>query len=258
MDYHKEIDAATEISRQAGELALKYFGQKTETSEKPDLSPITIADRECERLIAGSLNDQFPKDGILGEEGAFRESQSGRRWIIDPIDGTRDFVRRTPFWATQIALQDTGSIVLGVIYLPVLRERVHAVANDGCYWNDSPVRASQISHLDKAVLCISGFKNVWDEWTAGQIQYLTQQCWTVRAFSGCYDVAMFARGKVDVWLSGNGMEWDYAPARVIAKESGAAFLTKDGSGRIDLRHCVICAPGLESEIRRLLAIPDEL
>jgi len=208
-------------------------------------------------MIAGQLSDQFPDDGILGEEGAFSESRSGRRWIIDPIDGTRDFVRRTPFWATQIALQDKGSIVLGVIFLPRLQERVHAIVHGGCYWNDSPVRASTTTRLDKSVLCISGFKAAWQEWTAEQIQYLTQNCWTVRAFGGCYDVTMIARGKVDIWLSGNGMEWDYAPARIIADELGAAFLTKDGSGHIDLGHCTICAPGLESEIRRLLKIAPE-
>jgi len=140
MTYQREIDAAIDISRQAGDLALKYFEQKTEMLEKPDLSPVTVADRECERMIAGQLSDQFPDDGILGEEGAFSESRSGRRWIIDPIDGTRDFVRRTPFWATQIALQDKGSIVLGVIFLPRLQERVHAIVHGGCYWNDSPVQ----------------------------------------------------------------------------------------------------------------------
>jgi fructose-1,6-bisphosphatase/inositol monophosphatase family enzyme len=258
MLYEKDLELALDVARRAGDLAMHYFDRTTETDEKADLSPITIADRECERLIGKLLEEGFPEDGILAEEGLSRPSGSGRRWIVDPIDGTRDFVRRTPFWAVQIALQVEGRIVLGVIHLPYWKDTLFAVEEGGCFWNDSRTRASSLSRMDKAVLTISGFKSAWDAWSAEQIRYLTRSCWTVRAFSGCYDITMIARGKVDIWLSGNGMEWDYAPARIIAEECGAKFLTKDNSGRIDLDHCVICAPGLENEIRRVLNIPSNL
>src|SRR5262249_3864291 len=100
MNLDREMDVALHTARRAGEIALRYFDRETtEEREKADLSPVTIADTECEKLITGLLSEEFPDDGIVGEEGAFRNSTSGRRWIIDPIDGTRDFVRRTPFWA---------------------------------------------------------------------------------------------------------------------------------------------------------------
>jgi histidinol phosphatase-like enzyme (inositol monophosphatase family) len=256
MSYQLEIESALRIARRAGEVALRHYEGTIEAEEKSDRSPVTKADRECEQLISGLISEQFPEDGIVGEEGAAAPSRSGRRWLIDPIDGTRDFVRRLPFWSVQIALQDHGRVVAGLIYLPYQDEMFHAALGTGCYCNDTPLRASSISSLDKAILTISGFKDAWDSWKPEQIRYLTQNCWTVRAYGGCYDVTMLARGKVDLWLSGNGMEWDYAPGVIIAQECGARYLTRDGSVRIDARHCVICAPGIERQVRQILEIRE--
>ena len=255
MPYQRELEAALEISRRAGELALRYLAQNVAEEEKEDLSPVTMADRECERLICTLLEEQFPEDGIIGEEGARKPSRSGNRWIVDPIDGTRDFVRRIPFWSVQLALERRDEIVLGIIHLPEAKETVHAVLDSGCYWNDQPARASEISRIDKAILTVSGFPPLWTKMEADRIRRLIEECWTVRGYGGCDDIAMIARGKADIWLSGSGMEWDYAPARIIARECGARFFTLDGEDRIDGDNCVICAPGLESAVRRILAIP---
>src|SRR5450432_1022627 len=98
LNYHRELEVAAEAAKAAGELALKYQrGIKAE--EKSDLSPVTVADREAEQLISDILTGAFPDDGLLGEEGANRRTRNGRRWIIDPIDGTRDYVRGNQFWA---------------------------------------------------------------------------------------------------------------------------------------------------------------
>lgn len=252
--YEDEIHAAFGIARQAGELALRYFESETGTEEKEDRSPVTVADRECEKLIGGLIEARFPEDGILGEEGASKRGTSGRRWLVDPIDGTRDFVRRNPFWSIQIALQSGDRVVLGLIHFPCLGETVKAVAGSGCYWNDERVRGPGTDRLDKAILSVSGFANAWDRWPPDGLRALTEKCWTVRAYGGCYDVAMFARGKVDIWLSGGGSEWDYGPVRIISEECGAPFLTRDGGDRIDADHCLVCPRGLEAELRRVLRI----
>jgi fructose-1,6-bisphosphatase/inositol monophosphatase family enzyme len=256
MTYHRELERALEIAQKAGDLALSYFSRATVTEEKDDFSPVTVADRECEQLISRLLCESYADDGIVGEEGAFRASRSGRRWFIDPIDGTRDFVRRNPFWAIQLALQDENRMVLGLINFPSLNQVLYAEEGSGCFWNGVRTSASDISRLDKAILMVSGFKSAWESWTPESVRFLTEQCWTVRCYGGCYDVAMLARGKADIWLSGSGMEWDYAPVQIIAKECGASFLTKEGNNRIDARHCVVCVPGIEGEIRRILKIPS--
>jgi len=256
MTYERELKKALEITRRAGDLALQYFKCETPAEEKPDASPVTVADRESEKLITGLLRKNFPEDGILGEEGSFAKSRSGRRWLIDPIDGTRDFVRRNSFWSVQLALEAGSDVVLGIIHCPGRKETVYAVKGAGCFWNNEHVTSSNIRRIDKSILMVSGFKAAWDSWPPDAVRRLTQECWTVRCYGGCYDVMMLARGKADIWLSGSGMEWDYAPARIIADECGARFMTRDGNGRIDAKNCVICVPGLEKEVRGILGIPE--
>jgi fructose-1,6-bisphosphatase/inositol monophosphatase family enzyme len=111
-----------------------------------------------------------------------------------------------------------------------------------------------LMRMDKAVLMLSALKSAWDVWPPAGVRQLTEQCWMARAYGGSYDIAMLARGKADIWLSSNGMEWDYASAWIIAQECGARFLTRDGTSRIDARNCLICPPGLEQELRRVLEI----
>src|SRR6202044_564001 len=115
---------------------------------KPDHSPVTQADRECERMIARLLSDAFPEDGVLGEEGARAESRSGRRWIIDPIDGTRDYVRGNPLWANLIALEADNDVVVGVCNLPVLGKLYSASRGGGAHCNGSPIRPSAKTSVD--------------------------------------------------------------------------------------------------------------
>jgi histidinol-phosphatase len=254
MNYEQELEKALGIIRRAGDLALQFFDKAPPAEEKADTSPVTIADRECERFITRQLQDHFAKDGILGEEGIHIPSQSGRRWIIDPIDGTRDFVRHNPFWSIQLALQEGKQVVLGIIYSPCMDQMLFAASESGCFFNGMRASASNIARLDKSILMVSGFKSTWNSWSADAVRFLTENCWTVRCYGGSYDVIIFAQAKAEIWLSGSGMEWDYAPVQVIARECGARFLTKDGTDRIDARHCVLCSPGIESEIRRILRI----
>jgi histidinol-phosphatase len=254
MNYERELDRTLEITRKAGQLAMQYFAALTPVEEKYDASPVTAADRACEALIKQLLQESFPDDGILGEEGTAIPSRSGRRWIIDPIDGTRDFVRRNAFWSIQLALETDREVVVGAIHCPCMEETLVAAEGSGCFWNDARVHASDITSLDKSILMVSGFKTVRETWTPEAFLFLTEKCWTVRCYGGCYDVITLAKGKADIWLSGRGMEWDYAPVQVIAKECGARYLTKNGDNRIDAGHCVVFAPGIEGEIRSILGI----
>ncbi len=249
-----ELETALEIARNAGELALGHFAAPPPAEEKEDTSPVTRADRETERYIARMLRERFPLDGILGEEGAAHPSRSGRRWLVDPIDGTKDFIRGNPTWAVQLALEQGERVLLGVIHCPALDETVHAAAGAGCFRNGARVTASGVSRLDRSILTVSGFNAAAAAWPGEGVRRLLEECWTVRAYGGACNVVMLARGKADIWLSGRGMEWDYAPARIVADEIGARFLTRPGDGRIDRKHCVMCAPGVEREVRRVLDI----
>src|SRR5689334_17569693 len=118
--YDHELEVALTATRRVGELALGYWRKGIEAEAKKDESPVTAADRHCERLFVQELMANFPSDGVLGEEGAGKAPESGRRWIIDPIDGTRDFVRGNRFWAQLLGLEVDGEVVLGIAHLPAL------------------------------------------------------------------------------------------------------------------------------------------
>ena len=154
--WERELQVAVDAAQRAGEVALRY--QKGITAEtKPDDSPVTMADRECERLIAEALTAAFPDDGLLGEEGTARSSANGRKWIIDPIDGTRDYVRGNPLWSTLIGLEADGRMVVGVAHLPVFGGRFTAGRGIGAFQNGTKIHSSECGSTSQAVVCFNGF-----------------------------------------------------------------------------------------------------
>ena len=251
--WRREVEVAAQATRLAAELALRY--QPGIVAEiKPDNSPVTEADRECERLIAQILCEAFPKDGLLGEEGTRVESRSGRRWIIDPIDGTRDYVRGNPLWANLIALEEANDVVAGVVNLPMLGNLYLASRGGGAFRNGSPVRVSSKSSVDEAVLCMSAFNKL--EGTpleSGMLDWMAR-FWAVRGLGGATDAMMVASGQAEIWIEPHAAPWDFAPLKVIIEEAGGRFLNFDGGSSIYGGNCVVCTPGLEAEVKRFLGL----
>src|SRR5689334_17128025 len=140
MTFQREIEAAKLLAQEAGAMALDYQRRGVRAELKSDESPVTAADRACEKLIVDGLEREFPEDGVLGEEGANREGRNGRRWIIDPIDGTRDFVRGIPLWAVLIALEQDGEIVAGAAHSPKQGLLLWAGRGEGAWANETPLR----------------------------------------------------------------------------------------------------------------------
>ncbi len=240
-----------EASKRAVELALKY--QPTVVAEtKPDKSPVTQADRECERMIARILSEAFPDDGILGEEGASAETRSGRRWIIDPIDGTRDYVRGNPLWANLIALEAGSDVVVGVVNLPVLGNLYTASRGSGACRNGSPIHASSKTSVEESVLCVNGYDKVPQVPYRDRLLAWMARFWAVRGLGGAADAMLVASGQAEIWLEPSASPWDFAPLKVILEEAGARYLNVDGGSSIYAGNGIGCAPGLEQEVRRFL------
>lgn len=250
--YGKELEAGRAAARAAGDLALGIRAGGIEFDSKPDDSPVTVADREAERLISRMLLEAFPEDGLLGEEGAAREGASGRRWIIDPIDGTRDFVRGNPNWAVLIGLEDRGRVAAGFAYLPGWNQMYFAAAGTGAFCNDTPIRCSAVKDAGSAVLCVNGLNNMTRYPFCDRLPAWMSSFWAVRSMGGCLDAVMIARGQADLWLEPTAKPWDLAALKIIAQEAGARFFDFTGEDTIYGGNCVVCAPGLEGEARRFL------
>lgn len=252
MKLDKEIAVGCSIARRAGETAMRYWGKGVAAETKPDLSPVTAADLECERLITQVLEEAFPDDGLLGEEGALKASRNGRRWIIDPIDGTRDFVRGGPAWANLIGLEAGGEMIAGFAHLPALGDLYHAARGGGAFHNDNPMRVSGISTPDKAVLCVNGFNGILGLPFAAELLKWMAPFWAVRSMGGCLDAVMVARGQADLWIEPSAKPWDLAALKIIAEEAGGRFFNFNGQSTIYGGNCVICSPGFEAEARRFV------
>src|SRR5690349_2674709 len=149
MDCTRELEFVRRIATMAGENAklIRAGGIAAET--KADASPVTIADRENERLIREAIEREFPADGILGEEGSSKPGTSGRRWIVDPIDGTRDFVRGNRFWCVLLALEEAGESLVGVAHFPMLGETYWASRGAGAFANGERLRVSEVASIEQ-------------------------------------------------------------------------------------------------------------
>jgi histidinol phosphatase-like enzyme (inositol monophosphatase family) len=252
MPFEKELEVARNIAAQAGRLALENQARGFESETKPDHSPVTSADRANERLICQLLEQAFPDDGILGEEGASREARSGRRWIIDPIDGTRSFIRSIPTWGVMLGLEAEGEVVVGVCNLAALGELYSAAAGLGAYRNGAPIRISQVKTPGQALLCLTGVDKVMRFDFGNRMFPWIRQFWSVRSMGGCMDAMCVASGRAEVWITLEAKAWDLAPLKVIGEEAGARFFNLDGKSSIYGGNCVMTIPPLEAELRSFL------
>ena len=255
MEFEHELFIARQAARRASEIALKIQLTGFDTESKSDESPVTIADRECERAIVSLISEHFPGDGFLGEEGAASETTTGRRWIIDPIDGTRDFVRGNPLWSHLIGLERDGQVVAGVCFMPLLGRMYFAAKGLGAYRDDTRIRASAKTSPSESVLCA----NQLGGWTkhplgTGLLEWAST-FWGVRSLGGCLDAMLVASGQADVWIEPKLAPWDMAAPRIILEEAGAKFLNLDGGSTIYSTNVCAFAPGLEPAVRKFLGVP---
>jgi histidinol-phosphatase len=252
MSHCPELTFAREIAMAAGENARRIRARGITAEAKPDASPVTIADRDNERLIREAIERGFPDDGMLGEEGSSVPGTSGRRWIVDPIDGTRDFVRGNRFWCVLIALEEGDDSLVGVAHFPMLGETYYAQRGGGAFCNGERLRASTVSTIADCVFAPGGLHLAQAAPLLPKVADLGQRSWAVRCFGGALDACLVACGQVDVWFEPKVEPWDLAALRLIIEEAGGAFLAPDGSRSIYQGRAVGCAPGLAADARAWL------
>ena len=194
---------------------------------KPDLTPVTEADRAVEQALRKRIGEERPGHGIVGEEfGAGRPGTA--RWILDPIDGTKNYLRGIPVWATLIALEREGRVELGVVSAPALHRRWWAARGEGAYVNGRRIRVSQVAELSDAVLSYASLTS-WEEHGLGE-QFLTlaRGCWRTRGFGDFWSHMLVAEGAADLAVEPEVEIWDLAAPQVIVEEAGGRFTNLDG------------------------------
>ena len=221
------FDEAVALASAAGERTLRWFQtSELEVDTKADNTPVTAADRDAEQFIRDHLAQHHPGDAVVGEEHDDTEGSSGRCWIIDPIDGTKAFMRGVPLYSSLLAVDDEHGPAVGVIVLPALNQVVAAGRGLGCFANGTPCAVSDRATLSGSCVTTSGFS----PWDTDAYERVRTSGAILRTWGDGYGYAMVATGRAEAMVDPAASRWDVAPMPVIITEAGGRFTTADGSG----------------------------
>jgi histidinol phosphatase-like enzyme (inositol monophosphatase family) len=254
-DNKELLEFAVDLARGAGDITLKYFRKEPETSTKADGSFVTIADREAEAYLRKRILERFPHDGILGEEEGESSGTSGRRWIIDPIDGTFAFVHGVPFYGVLIGVEVDEQPAVGVVNIAALDEIVYAAEGVGCFWNDKPAQVSSVRTLEDSLLLCTEFAACERFGFGPASQELQRRAKVTRTWGDCYGYVLLATGRAEVMLDPVMNLWDCAALLPIVEEAGGTFTDWRGERTITGGNSIATNGLLFDEVMKVVRNP---
>ena len=224
------LQAVADVARLTGQAALAHYRSNLDVETKSDGSPVTVADRAAEEAARAWISARFPKDSILGEEFGAAGDAKARRWIIDPIDGTKTFVRGVPLWGTLIGVARGEEILAGAVYCPAVDEIVAASVGEGCWWNGSRARVSECRDLAAATVLVTddrfpGRPERSNRWAA-----VAADAAVARTWGDCYGYLLVATGRAELMVDNLMSPWDAAALVPVVREAGGEF--SDWEGRV--------------------------
>jgi histidinol-phosphatase len=241
------LAAAREAAQAAAEVLLHYWRRGVDIELKSDDTPVTVADREAEMVIRKVLQQALPEASIYGEEFGRDEGDPELLWMVDPLDGTKSFVRRTPFFSTQIALMHRGELVLGVSSAPVYGETMWASAGGGCWFEGEQVRVASTASLAQASLSIGNVKSLTADARWAELGALIRDANRIRGYGDFCHYHLLARGSLDLVLESDVNILDIAALAVIVREAGGVFTDLDGRAlTLESRSVLAGAPDIHA------------
>jgi histidinol-phosphatase len=228
-----DLELALELADMADVMTMARFRDlDLVVTTKPDLTPVTEADRNVEEAIRAGITRARTHDGIVGEEFP-TVAGTARRWILDPIDGTKNYVRGIPVWGTCIALQEEGRSVVGVVSAPALGRRWWAALDEGAFAQGAPIRVSQVKDLADAQLSYDSVMSFEAYGLGERFLGLARRCWRTRGLGDFWSHVLVAEGAVDVAAEPEVSLWDVAAVQIIVEEAGGRFTDLAGVARPD-------------------------
>lgn len=223
------LESAAELARLTGKIALGHYRSHLDVETKQDGSPVTIADRAAEAAARDWVRKHFPNDGLLGEEFGAERPDARRRWIIDPIDGTKSFVRGSPLWGSLVALCEGETVLVGAAFFPAVDEFVVAAPGQGCWWNGSLCAVSTLDSLDTAAVLTTDERFRDQPSKRAGWQRVSNAASVSRTWGDCFGYLLVATGRAEVMVDPVMNPWDAAALQPIITEAGGVFT--DWSGR---------------------------
>jgi len=228
-----DLDFALSLADTADEISMRHFRSRTLVVDtKPDLTPVSEADREVEEALRARIAAERAGEAVLGEEEG-EQGEGPVRWIVDPIDGTRNFVRGIPVFATLIALERDGRLEVGVVSAPALHRRWWAARGSGAFLNGERIHVSAVNRVENAVVGYTSARNFFNLGKGDEFIDLAQRAWTARGVGDFWQHMLVAEGAVDLAVELEVNVWDLAAVLVIVEEAGGRLTDIHGVPRAD-------------------------
>jgi histidinol-phosphatase len=227
-----DLELALALADAADAITLRHFQSTSlQVRTKVDMTPVSEADEAVERALRERLAQERPQDGILGEE--FGSSEGSRRWIIDPIDGTKNYVRGIPVYATLIAVEENGALLAGVVSAPALHRRWWASRGEGAFCNGKRIHVSKLATIDESHITYDSITDFDQHGGTEGFLALTRRCTRARGFGDFWIHMLVAEGAVEIAVEPKVASWDMAPIQLIVEEAGGRFTDLRGNARFD-------------------------
>ncbi len=230
--YVDELEYALKVVKASQRITLKYFLSKIRISYKSDRSPVTVADKSCEKFLVGELSKKFPHHGFYGEEFGDSSAGSEYRWIIDPIDGTRNFTRGIPYWGTLCGLEHDGEMVAGIMSLPALNKVYYASKKRGAFCNGKRIKVSRLKELEKSTVVFGGLSYFIGTKYEHAFLNIAKSSYHDRGFGDCFGYTFVAEGQAEAMLDPVVSPWDVAAIKPIIEEAGGIFTDFEGNATV--------------------------
>ena len=257
------LNFAKQLAYRAGRITLTHYNKGIQHDLKHDESPVTAADRATEEFIRSEIERAYPTHAIVGEEfgespSPLRPSPAGRgdgnpfRWIVDPIDGTKSFLKGVPFYSVLIALEIEGISRVGAVCFPALDEILYAADGLGCWWNGKRAHVSDVSKLKDAVFTYTSWSGFRTRERVDVFERLHKECFFGRGWSDAYGYHMVATGRAEIMLDASIQLWDVAPFPPIFREAGGFFGSWDGKEGHTFGEGLAVNAALKSKVLKLI------
>lgn len=246
------LEAVEQVARMAGDIAHSFFRSKLTIESKSDGSPVTIADRSAEQAARDWIAHRFPSDGILGEELGVTRPNARRRWILDPIDGTKTFIRGVPLWGTLVGVCNGEDVLAGAAYFPAVGEMVAAAQSAGSWWNGTRCRVSSRATLAEATVLTTDERFPNDTAQRDGWRRLAGRALVSRSWGDCYGYLLVSTGRAEVMVDGILSSWDAAALMPVVEEAGGVFTDWKGTRTAFGGSAVATNQGVAVETRALL------
>lgn len=250
------LEAAMDLARLTGDIALSHYRSNLVVETKGDGSPVTAADRAAETAARDWVRRLFPADGILGEEFGEERPEAPRRWVIDPIDGTKSFVRGVPLWGSLVALCEGERVLAGAAYFPAVGEMVAAAPGEGSWWNGSECRVSSVSRIADAMVMTTDDRFLDVPARFPGWERVSRAARISRTWGDCFGYLLVATGRAEAMFDPILSPWDSAALQPIITEAGGVFTDWDGRDSAFGGSAVATNAALGPVLRDLLAAPS--